>query len=88
MQIVVRVTGQEEHRPPGSPGDDVIAAAQRAGATLVPQHPGTDDPELARWYVAEVEDPAAAQRLADELLGTPGVDAAYVKPGDEPAGLR
>jgi hypothetical protein len=36
------------------------------------------------WYAAEVEDRAEAERLAGALSRMAGVEAAYVKPGDEP----
>ena len=85
MQIVVKVSGQEQPLLSGTPLEDASALVHAAGGTLVPQHPGTGDPELARWYVTEVADPAAAERLAGELRTAPGVEAAYVKPGAEPA---
>jgi hypothetical protein len=85
VQVVVKVAGQERELPSGTPSEQAGELARAAGTTLAPQHPGTRDPELASWYVAEVADPAGAERLAVALRGTPGVEAAYVKPGDEPA---
>jgi hypothetical protein len=85
MQIVVKVSGQEPPLLPGAPSQVAVALARAAGTTLAPQHPGTRDAELAHWYVAEVADPAAAERLATALRDAAGVEAAYVKPGAEPA---
>lgn len=45
------------------------------GAAFVAQGDG--------WYAAEVEDRDEAQRLAGTLSRIAGVEAAYVKPGDE-----
>lgn len=85
MQIVVKVSGQEPPLLPGAPSEEAVALALAAGTMLVPQHPGTRDPELAGWYVAELGDPAAAERLAAALRDAAGVEAAYAKPGAEPA---
>jgi hypothetical protein len=85
VPVVVKVSGQEKELLPGAPPSEATALARAAGTELEPQHPGTLDVELARWYVAEVADPVAAQRLAEALRSTPGVEAAYVKPGEAPA---
>jgi len=85
MQIVVKVSGQEPPLLPGTPSEEAAALARAAGTTLAPQHPGTPDAELALWYVAVLADPAAAERLASALRDAAGVEAAYVKPGAEPA---
>jgi hypothetical protein len=45
------------------------------GAAFVAQGEG--------WYAAEVEDRDEAERLAGALSRMAGVEAAYVKPGDE-----
>jgi hypothetical protein len=85
MQIVVKVSGQERSLLPGAPSGEAVALARAAGTTLAPQHPATRDPELALWYAAELADHAAAERLAAALRDAAGVEAAYVKPGAEPA---
>ena len=80
MQVVVKVSGQEKELLPGT-----LSLARAAGTKLKPQHPGTPDAELSRWYVAELADPAVAERFAEALRGEPSVEAAYVKPADAPA---
>jgi hypothetical protein len=85
VQVVVKVSGQEKELLPGTPAEEAGALARAAGTTLKPQHPGTHDAELSRWYVAELADSAAAERLADALRAEPSVEAAYVKPGEAPA---
>jgi hypothetical protein len=67
----VKVTGQE--RGPLLPG-----------TPLAPLHPGSRDPELARWYFTDVA--SGAEELARALSSVPGVEAAFVKPADEPPG--
>jgi hypothetical protein len=91
VEVVVRVTEEEAARLLGRPGaaagppGAADAVARRAGVELAPQHPGVDDRELARWFVAALPDRAAAERLVSELLSAPGVEAAFFKPGAEPA---
>jgi hypothetical protein len=79
VQVVVLLREREAAGP-------VQAIARRAGATLVPQHPGVDDPDLSRWYVARVSDEVAAERLVAALLASDEVEAAYLKPQEEPPG--
>jgi len=85
MQIVVKVSGQGRRLLSGTPPESAASLARAAGTTLAPQHPGTGDPELARWYRAELPDRVAAERLAGALRAAAGVEAAYVKPDDAPA---
>jgi hypothetical protein len=79
VQVIVMLREQEAAGP-------VQTIAQEAGATLAPQHPGVDDPELSRWYSAHVSDRATAERLVAELSASDGVEGAYIKPDEEPAG--
>ncbi|HEX8524061.1 MAG TPA: hypothetical protein VF669_17540 [Tepidisphaeraceae bacterium] len=62
----------------------VRAAAKRAGARLVAMHPNVNDPQLAKWFYADVPSSADAQKLASELQQVEGVEAAYAKPDAEP----
>lgn len=55
---------------------------QRLDTSLEPLHPGTSDPELARYFLARApagREPLAATRLRER----DGVVAAYVKPAGE-----
>jgi hypothetical protein len=79
VRIVVMLRGRGAAGP-------VQTIARQAGATLVPQHPGVADPELSRWYVANVQDALAAERLVVALRASEEVEGAYVKPEEEPAG--
>jgi hypothetical protein len=47
-----------------------------------PLHPGVDDIEMRRFYVAEASDPLTAVRLVNQLQNIEGVEAAYVKSRD------
>ena len=57
--------------------------ARDLGLTIDPQHPGSHDPELQRYYTGRVG-AADAESLVDRLLALPGVDGAYVKPAGQP----
>ena len=52
--------------------------------TLEPLHPGVDDPEFARYFVAQLPDEATAEEAVRRLRARPGVVSAYVKPSGEP----
>jgi hypothetical protein len=78
VQIVVMLKERAAAGP-------VQSTTQAAGARLVPQHPGVDDAQLARFFVADVPDPGDAERLAETLRALDEVDGAYVKPAEEPA---
>lgn len=61
---------------------EVATAAVGPGVSLVPTHPGTDDPVLARFYLVEVADEAEADHVLARLRAAPEVEAAYLKPPD------
>lgn len=61
----------------------VLAALEGSGKSLVPQFPGAEDPDLARYQRVEADDEAEAERLQSLLLATPGVEGAYVEPPTE-----
>jgi hypothetical protein len=54
--------------------------ARQFGATLRPQHPDTDDPDLSGYFVLAVPSDKDAGQLVEELLGLSGVEGAYLKP--------
>lgn len=55
-----------------------------AGVSLVPMHPGTNDPELRTWFQATAPANADAQEIAHALRKHESILAAYPKPLDEP----
>jgi hypothetical protein len=71
LTVVVKVAGDVS---------SVVESAASLGLQLRPLHPGSDDPELASWFVAEADD----TEVVSALQSMAGVDAAYVKPDDEP----
>jgi hypothetical protein len=69
-------TVTSQHRSP-------FATAKRFGLILQAIHPRSDDPNLSRWYRAEIENNKATEFL-QTLRDIPEVTAAYVKPPAEP----
>jgi hypothetical protein len=74
-----------------APGEDTIelpadlaAEANDLGVQILPMHPGTLDPQLNRYFYAEVHDPSRAGDVAERLGRVPSVDGAYVKPPEGP----
>ena len=49
-----------------------------------PNDPDASDKELRRYYSATVENEAEAKKLVDDLIGLPAVEAAWIKPREEP----
>jgi hypothetical protein len=70
LTVVVKVAGNVSL---------VVESAASLGLQLRPLHPGSDDPELTSWFVAETDD----GKVVSALRRMAGVDAAYVKPDDE-----
>ena len=91
MQIVVKVTEQEAARLLRPQEGDaalessVLAAARQAGAAIAPQHPGSVDPILSRYFVASIAEPDAAETLVSALVVMSEVEGAFLKPDEEPA---
>jgi cell division protein FtsX len=53
------------------------------GGTLVPVHPGSDDPLLRRHFTVRVEDAETVGRVAEELRKADAVEAVLTKPSAE-----
>jgi hypothetical protein len=85
MYVTIRV-----RQAPGSAAESSLVseelreAAAAAGVAIHPMHPGVLDPELARWFYADVEDPDRATALTDRLRALASVEAAYVTPPEGP----
>lgn len=63
----------------------LVAELAERGASLRPQHPGTTDTELLRYFNLSLPDDTDANELLVALRGLDGVTAAYLKPEAEPA---
>ena len=81
VEIIVQLSA-EASDPAGATAAGVYRTATDAGATLKPLHPGTSDPELARYAAVRVP-PNQADRVLARLMSSSGVDAAYIKPTGE-----
>jgi hypothetical protein len=85
MYVTIRV-----RQVPGSAAEsplapeDLLQVAEVAGVAIHPMHAGVKDPELARWFYADVEDPDQATALSDRLQTLASIEAAYVTPPEGP----
>jgi hypothetical protein len=88
MRIAVKLSPNlaAAFQSPSSEDPELLSVIQdvSAGTGLQRMHPDSDDPELARWYQTEVGNEHDASVLAETLLATDGVDAAYVQPDVAP----
>jgi hypothetical protein len=62
---------------------EILNAVREAGATIEPLHPGSDDPQLNRYFVVRVRDARNAEELASRLRSFESTEAAYIKPHEE-----
>ncbi len=86
MQITVQLTPAAARRARGTGGRGAAAAVLSwLERPLQPVHPTTQDATLTTFFSVIVDDREEASRLVARLLNDPSVEAAYVKPGDEPA---
>ncbi|MGH3520986.1 MAG: hypothetical protein ACRDQ7_27145 [Haloechinothrix sp.] len=58
-----------------------LSIEEKAGVTLEPMHPGTPDPQLAKFAITRVAQ-SSAPAVIDHLLRCAEVDAAYAKADD------
>jgi hypothetical protein len=87
VQITVQVSKDvalalQGRAPHTAAADDVLQRVRAHGLPLVPMHPGVEDPRLGTYFVVEVTDREIADQVLDELLQSPAVEAAYIKPPD------
>lgn len=54
------------------------------GVEFIQNDPDAGNDELQRYFSVEMESERKAQELIDKLLGMEAVEAAYIKPRDEP----
>lgn len=63
---------------------ELVQSVESLGYRLAPMHPGVDDPALMPYFIVEVPDMEAADRVIARLERLQTVEGAYVKPPDEP----
>jgi hypothetical protein len=62
----------------------LLQLVQQAGFALSPMHPGSFDPALQSYYILDAPDTAQNRDAIDRIRACTGVEAAYVKPLDQP----
>jgi hypothetical protein len=90
MQISVQVnrTAAAELHGEQTSNPDVSELRRRLdelGLRLAPMHPGETDPQLATYFMVDVHNDTELTRALEFLQESPVVEAAYVKPPEEPA---
>jgi len=73
-----------ELTPTINSSSNLLNTTEALGVSLKPMHPGIDDPGLIPYFMIEVEDYEFAQHLIQLLQEFKEVEAAYIKPEDEP----
>jgi len=82
---VARVLQNQSEPTPVS--EELLAVLEELDIILVPIHPGTEDPLLIIFFTVDVADSDAAEKVINRLLESEAVEAAYLKPPAEPAGI-
>jgi len=77
--VVVQLANPRSDNTGVSPRQDAFETAKSFGLALEAIHPQSNDPKLARWFRAEVENGKAAE-FVQTLRAIPEVTAAYIKP--------
>jgi len=62
---------------------ELIKEAEDLGVALQPLHPGSIDPTLTPYFIAEMPDRMTAERLVTRLQRIRAIESAYIKPEDE-----
>ncbi len=88
-QLLREELSSPQHSTPPARADEaalrrMLALVRDARASVTPVHPRATDPLLSNLFTLDVPDPQHAADLAAALLNLPIVEAAYVKPSDEP----
>lgn len=86
MIIRVRVDvalSLHELKPATQLSKELQQISEELGVVLKPMHPGAEDILLAPYFIVEVSDPAAAERVIARFRRYEATEAAYPKPPDE-----
>lgn len=87
MQITVLLEADAARRlhqrgPPTADSEELNRVTKQLGMVLEPIHPGTEDPDLIRYFTIEAPNQATAQRVITRLQQSKAIEAAYLKPPD------
>jgi hypothetical protein len=88
MQLTIRVSHQvapslAQGEAANPQARELLRLGEELGIRFRPLHPHTEDPRLARYFMAEVPDRSAAQNVLARLRECAAVEAVYLKPPDE-----
>jgi hypothetical protein len=62
---------------------ELMKEVEELGVALQPLHPGSTDPTLTPYFIAEMPDRMTAERQITRLQRIKGIESAYIKPEDE-----
>jgi hypothetical protein len=62
---------------------ELMRESEELGIALQPLHPGSTDPTLTPYFIAEVPDRMTAERQVTRLQKIRAIESAYIKPEDE-----
>ncbi|MFQ5633093.1 MAG: hypothetical protein ACE5I1_30360, partial [bacterium] len=68
--------------PPTAGSRELLKVIDGLGVTLEPMHPGTDNPQLVRYFYIEIPEPLTAEQVIAQLRQSKAIEAAYQKPPD------
>jgi hypothetical protein len=66
--------------PGSAESQELVSTVSRAGLSIEPLSPGTDDPRLVRYFKVTVPDAATAEAAIGRLWALATVEAAYITP--------
>lgn len=89
MQVIVKIlpgtaSALSQRGPLTTKSGEPLRMVEALGVTIEPMHQGTSDPDLMTYFIVEVPDLETAQRVINRLQQSTEIEAAYLKPPDEP----
>jgi hypothetical protein len=82
MSIVYVVLRHEPAATIASARASLLRAGKELNVRFRPLHPGADDDDLSRFYIAETGSAQDADQIVQKLGHAESIEAAYVKPPD------
>ena len=88
MLIIIQVSSDvanslHKRSRPTTDSKNLVKLLAELSVILEPMHPGTNDPDLATYFIVEADDKESADKLISRLQSCRAVKAVYVKPKDE-----